>query len=140
MAKAEVQLAEAPLLPKNAVRSTDEQQPDRVSCHAVALAASCGCQSPPRAPTRRRPPPPAATRRRSTPPAPQDILHWAGYCSPISRRLLFWALCLLSGGVVYVLSRWYLRLRIALTLVPCPLGRADLVVVTVRRPVPSDCC
>lgn len=40
-------------------------------------------------------------------------------------------LCLLTGGVLFVFSRWFLRLRVALTLARCPLARADYVVVTV---------
>ena len=61
----------------------------------------------------------------------QDIASFHGYRYPWHRKLLFWALCLLTGGALFIFTRWFLRLRVALTLVPCPLSQADYVVVTV---------
>lgn len=61
----------------------------------------------------------------------QEIAGFQGYRSPLYRRLLFALLCVLSAGVLFVLSRWHLRLRVVLTMVPCALGVADYVVVTV---------
>lgn len=68
----------------------------------------------------------------NAPSALQDIASFHGYQSPLYRRILFALLCVLSCGVLFIFSRWYLRLRVLLTLVPCPLGQADYVVVTVR--------
>ncbi len=66
----------------------------------------------------------------------QDIASFQGYCSPLHRQLLFWALCVLSGGLLFLASRWFLRVRVVLTLVPCPLAQAEFVLVTVSsRPV-----
>ncbi len=59
-----------------------------------------------------------------------------GYQYPLHRVILFYTLCVLTGGALFILSRWFLRLRVALTLVPCPLGQADYVVVTVRGAQP----
>lgn len=68
---------------------------------------------------------------------PQDILGFQGYRASLPRRLLFVVLCVLTFGVLFVISRWFLRLRIALTLVRCPLAQAEWVVVTVSRRLPS---
>lgn len=63
---------------------------------------------------------------------PQDIAAFEGYRSSLLRTALFALLCVLTAGVAFVLTRWYLRFRVALTLVRCPLAQADHVVVTVR--------
>ncbi|KAI3436891.1 hypothetical protein D9Q98_006299 [Chlorella vulgaris] len=60
----------------------------------------------------------------------KDIASFQGYCSPLHRQLLFWALCVLSGGLLFLASRWFLRVRVVLTLVPCPLAQAEFVLVT----------
>lgn len=61
----------------------------------------------------------------------QDIAGFQGYRSSLPRQLLFVVLCVATCGVLFVFTRWFLRLRIALTLVACPLAQADHVVVTV---------
>ncbi|PRW55974.1 Ca-transporting ATPase [Chlorella sorokiniana] len=60
----------------------------------------------------------------------KDIAGFQGYRSSLPRQLLFALLCVATGGALFVASRWFLRLRIALTLAPCPLAQADWVVVT----------
>ena len=62
----------------------------------------------------------------------QDIAGFQGYRASLPRQLLFALLCVVTGGALFVASRWWLRLRVALTLAPCPLAQADWVVVTVR--------
>ncbi len=62
----------------------------------------------------------------------QDILFFHGYTSPLWKQLLFILLSIASFGTVYLLSAWFLPLRVALTLTPCALYQADYVVVTVR--------
>ncbi|KAL4457986.1 hypothetical protein ABPG75_012851 [Micractinium tetrahymenae] len=64
------------------------------------------------------------------PESDKEIAGFQGYRSPLHRRLLFALLCVLTGVVLFILSRWYLRLRVLLTMVPCALGAADYVVVT----------
>jgi len=64
--------------------------------------------------------------------AVQDIAGFQGYRGSLPRQLLFALLCVVTCGALFVASRWFLRLRIALTLAPCPLAQADWVVVTVR--------
>ncbi|EFN58732.1 hypothetical protein CHLNCDRAFT_140417, partial [Chlorella variabilis] len=60
----------------------------------------------------------------------KDIAGFQGYRSPLYRQILFWALCVLTGGLLFLLSRWFMRLRVLLALVPCPLAQAEYVVVT----------
>lgn len=71
---------------------------------------------------------------------PQDILSFQGYRASLPRQLLFAALCLLTCGVLFIVSRWFLCLRVALTLTRCPLAQADYVVVTVRRAALAHLC
>ena len=63
----------------------------------------------------------------------QDIVGFQGYRASLPRQALFAVLCVLTCGALFIFSRWFLRLRVALTLVPCFLAQADYVVVTVRR-------
>lgn len=60
----------------------------------------------------------------------KDIASLQGYRSPLHRRVLFALLCVLTGGVLFIITRWYLRPRVLLTLVQCPLSQSDYVVVT----------
>ncbi|PSC67462.1 hypothetical protein C2E20_8853 [Micractinium conductrix] len=60
----------------------------------------------------------------------KDITSFQGYRAPLHRRVLFAALCVLTGGLLFILSRWYPRLRVLLRLSACPLAQADYVMVT----------
>lgn len=63
----------------------------------------------------------------------QDILGFEGYCAPVWKTLLYWALCVLTGGAAFLACQWYLGLRLLLAFQACPLASADHVVVTVRQ-------
>lgn len=60
----------------------------------------------------------------------KDIAAFTGYRSPRWQLVIFYALALLTAGLLLLLCRWYLRLRILLTLRRCWLGEADVVLVT----------
>lgn len=60
-----------------------------------------------------------------------DIAAFHGYVHrTIWARALFVAASVLSGGLLLLVCRWWLRLRVLLTLRPCWLGAADVVLVT----------
>ncbi|KAJ1968270.1 hypothetical protein IWQ62_001346 [Dispira parvispora] len=53
-----------------------------------------------------------------------------GYANAPLRLVLFYVLCVLSLGILYVLARWFPKHRIAFVAHPVPLNMANWVVVT----------
>ncbi|OBA19758.1 hypothetical protein METBIDRAFT_12805 [Metschnikowia bicuspidata var. bicuspidata NRRL YB-4993] len=53
----------------------------------------------------------------------------AGYSACLWKTVLYYALCVCTLGVGYVVLRWLPRYRVNLKGTPCPLGRADWCVV-----------
>jgi hypothetical protein len=98
------------------------------------------CCCVPRAPRRRArrpsPPPPPPTPRVPTrprqPPA-QEIRSFEGFYAPADKQLLFYALGVLTCGLVFLLAKWSPRVHIALNLRRCALRDATFVRITVRR-------
>lgn len=64
------------------------------------------------------------------PPVVQDIVAFHGYRAPVWKQILFWVLALFTFGISFLCSKWFIRVRIALTLSPCSLPEAEYVVVT----------
>lgn len=121
-------------LKSDAPEHRDELERDPVSSSRAAPSCSRqpvgarGAAAALHAPRRRRR---ALTPLHASPPTVQDILGFEGYRASLPRQVLFVALCVLTCGALFIVSRWFLRLRIALTLTRCPLAQAEWVVVTV---------
>lgn len=57
------------------------------------------------------------------------VVSMRGRCEPRALQVLWWALTLLTGGVLAIVGRWYPSLRLRVATRPAPLATATLVVV-----------
>lgn len=61
----------------------------------------------------------------------RDILSFEGFNTPWYKQLLFIALGVCTGGLLFLVAKWSLRVRIALRLRWCRLKDAQFVLTTV---------
>ncbi|KIZ00480.1 hypothetical protein MNEG_7481 [Monoraphidium neglectum] len=66
----------------------------------------------------------------ATPSRPQEIRSFEGFYVPWEKQLLFYALGVLSFGLVFLLAKWSPKVHIALNLRRCPLKEATFVRIT----------
>jgi hypothetical protein len=74
----------------------------------------------------------------ATPSRPQEIRSFEGFYVPWEKQLLFYALGVLSFGLVFLLAKWSPKVHIALNLRRCPLKEATFVRITVSSPRPKN--
>jgi cation-transporting ATPase 13A2 len=61
-----------------------------------------------------------------------------GFSTTVAGFIIYIALCLLSGGIIYLLLRWLPRWRVRIIGTPTPIGRCEWVAVEVRTILSSS--
>jgi hypothetical protein len=69
--------------------------------------------------------------------ARRDVASFEGFCSPWYKQLLFVVAGVCTGGLLWLLAKWSLRVRTLLRLARCPLRDAQYVRTTVSAVVPG---
>lgn len=109
------------------------QQAARVSALESALSVACAPPLAAGAPQLHQLTLARVLPRHRLPSTHRDVASFEGFCCPWQKQLLFVVAGLCTGGLLWLLAKWSLRVRTLLRLRRCPLRDAQYVRTTVRR-------